>query len=65
MMVEWGFGDLGIGDLAQSPIPNPQKIEFPSLNISYFFIHYNMKILKNPYLNYILNKNRLNFSLFK
>jgi hypothetical protein len=36
----WGIGDLGIGDWAHSPIPNPQS---PIPNPQLFIINYLLK----------------------
>jgi len=51
---------LGIGDWAQSPIPNPQSpipIEIKLYNVNYIFKLYKIKkLLKNKNLNIFLNE---------
>jgi len=44
-----GIGDLGIGDWAQSPIPNPQS-PIPNPQLKYIF--FNKMILKNKNKKY-------------
>jgi len=44
------MGGLGIGDWAQSPIPNPQSPIPNPLILTQFFYYYNIKI----YLKYFI-----------
>jgi len=48
-----GDGGLGIGDWAQSPIPNPQS-PIPNPQSPHFFILYQQKILKLLFKLFIL-----------
>jgi len=50
---------LGIGDWAQSPIPNPQSpIPNPHISIFYFFIKYR---INQKYININMNEILNNF----
>ena len=40
---DWGLGRLGIGDWAQSPIPNPQS-PIPNKFLQLIILNYNKKV---------------------
>jgi hypothetical protein len=57
---DWG---LGIGDWAQSPIPNPQSpIPNPQSPLVSFLSFYFPRIINNFFKAYLINFNNINFS---